>query len=148
MKLVLDTSAFIAGLRSPQGAAAELLRFALRGRVDLLASAPLFFEYEAVGTREEHLAAAGMSRSEVTMLLDALARMVTPTDIRFLWRPQLRDPDDEMVLELAVNGGADAIVTFNSRDFGAAAGRFGIALLTPGEALARIKLEPPGKGNF
>ena len=58
-------------------------------------------------------------------------------EIRFLWRPQLTDADDEMVLETAVNGRAEAIVTFNRRDFEPAASRFGIAVLAPGEALHR-----------
>ena len=138
----MDTSAFIAGLRSPSGAAAELLRLALLGKFALLASVPLFLEYEAVAMRREHLNAASISPDAVAILLDALARVVTPIDIRFLWRPQLRDANDEMVLELAVNGAAQAIVTFNRRDFGDTAARFGIALWTPGEALAQLSVTP------
>ena len=137
MKLVMDTSAFIAGLRSPSGAAAELLRLTLLGRTEMLASVPLFIEYEAVAMREEHLAAAGLSRDQVGALLDALARVIRSIDIEFLWRPQLRDPDDEMVLEAAINGAADTIVTFNIRDF-AGAERFGVRPMTPGEALVQL----------
>ena len=105
----------------------------------MLASVPLFIEYEAVATREEHSRAAGLSRKEVGELLDALAKVIRPIDIEFFWRPQLRDPDDEMVLEVAINGAADAIVTFNQRDFGAAPARFGIDLLMPAEAVQRIR---------
>jgi putative PIN family toxin of toxin-antitoxin system len=133
----MDTSAFIAGLRSPSGASAELLRLTLLGRTKMLASVPLFIEYEAVAMRDEHLKAAGLSRDEVGTLLDALAKVVERTEIKFFWRPQLRDPDDEMVLEVAINGGADAIVTFNIRDF-AGAMRFGVRSMTPSEALSRI----------
>lgn len=56
----------------------------------------------------------------------------------FVWRPQLRDPADEMVLEAAVNGQADAIVSFNHRDFGTAPARFGLALLLPQDAFRRL----------
>ena len=147
MKFVMDTSGFIAGFRSPSGAAAEILRLTLLGRTNMLASVALFVEYEAVAMREEHLKAAGLSRDDVIVLLDALAKMIRPIDIRFLWRPQLRDPDDEMVLEVAVNGGADAIITFNARDFSPAAARFGINLLSPGEALALVSPTTSAKGR-
>jgi putative PIN family toxin of toxin-antitoxin system len=145
MKFVMDTSALIAGLRSPSGAAAELLRLTLLGRAEMLASVPLFIEYEAVAMREEHLSAAGLSRDELGALLDALAKTVRPVDIKFLWRPQLRAPDDEMVLEAAINGGADAIVTFNVRDFAASAARFGVTPLSPSEALVHLSSSPPYK---
>ena len=110
----------------------------LLGQTEMLASVPLFIEYEAVALRQEHLTAAGLSREEVGGLLDALAKVIRPVEIKYLWRPQLRDPDDEMVLEAAINGGADAIVTFNVRDFVAGAVRFGISAITPGEALIHI----------
>jgi putative PIN family toxin of toxin-antitoxin system len=137
MRIVLDTSVLVAGVRSPTGASAEILRRVLQGELTMLASVPLFAEYEAVATRPDHLAAAGASRDEVVNLLDALAGWLEPVEIRFLWRPQLRDADDEMVLEAAVNGGADAIVTFNRRDFEAAAARFGLAVLLPAALLRR-----------
>ena len=91
-------------------------------------------EYEAVLTRPEHLAAASVV-DDVTALLDAVALVAKPVRIHFRWRPLLKDPDDEMVFETAINGKADAIVTFNTRDFGAATDRFGIMTLTPAQAL-------------
>jgi predicted nucleic acid-binding protein len=63
-----------------------------------------------------------------------------PVQPHFLWRPQLRDPSDEFVLEAAINGRADALVTFNSRDFGRVPSQFGIEVLTPSEAFRRIKV--------
>jgi len=77
--------------------------------------------------------------SLVKTTLDIDDRLLEPVESHFLWRPQLRDPADEMVLEAAVNGGATAIVTFNARDFGASAAGFGLALLTPSSALRRIR---------
>ena len=139
MKVVLDTDVVIAGLRSPTGASAELLRMARHGRINLLISVPLFIEYEAKCTEEEHLSAAGLTPDEALAFLDALAVFAKPVAIRYLWRPQLSDPADEMVLETAVNGGADALVTFNRRDFGEAPARFGIRLLLPSEALRRLR---------
>jgi predicted nucleic acid-binding protein len=68
-----------------------------------------------------------------------LRRGSKPVETHFLWRPQLRDPNDEMVLEAAVNGRADALVTFNLRDFGTAPARFGVEALLPREAIARNK---------
>ena len=65
--------------------------------------------------------------------------MAEPVETHFLWRPQLRDPNDEMVLEVAVNGQADALVTFNLKDYGAAPGRFGVDLLLPRKAIERIR---------
>lgn len=75
-------------------------------------------------------------------IISALCAVSEPVSPRFLWRPQLRDPADEMVLETAINGNADAdaLVTFNRRDFGDAPGDFGIALLSPHEALRRMPL--------
>jgi putative PIN family toxin of toxin-antitoxin system len=137
MRLVLDTSVLVAAIRSPRGASAEILRRVFRAELTMLASVPLYAEYEAVATRPDHLARAGATVEEVETLLDALAARLEPVEIRFLWRPQLKDADDEMVLETAVNARAAAIVTFNRRDFEPAARRFGIAVLAPGEALHR-----------
>ena len=72
--------------------------------------------------------------------MDAVVALAQPVETHFLWRPQLRDPNDEMVLEAAVNGRADVLVTFNLRDFGTAAAQFVVEVLLPREALTRIKL--------
>jgi predicted nucleic acid-binding protein len=97
-------------------------------------------EYQAVMTRPEHLEASGLSVSDIEVLLDAVAAVAEPARLAFLWRPSLRDPDDDMVLETAVNGMADAVVTFNTRDFGTIPAQFGIEVLTPGEAWKRCEI--------
>jgi putative PIN family toxin of toxin-antitoxin system len=137
VRWVLDTDILVAARRSRTGAANELLRRADSQAFVMLTSVPLFFEYEAVLTRAEHLLASGTTAKQVKGFLDYLAGLVTPVKFHFLWRPQLTDVADEMVLETAINGQADAIVTFNIRHFRPAA-KFGIEVIRPGEALRRL----------
>ena len=139
MKLVLDTDVVVAGMRSPRGASAALLRAARQNRVTLLANVALVLEYESVCHELEHRAASGLTVREIDVFLSAVIAMAEPVETHFLWRSQLRDSDDEMVLEAAVNGHADAIVTFNIRDFGTAPSRFAVELLLPRQAITRIK---------
>ncbi len=135
MRIVMDTSVLVAGLRSRSGASAALLREIASQRVELAASPAQFLEYEAVLKREEH----SLPAQFVDGFLVELALCILPVEVRFVWRPQLTDADDEMVLEAAINGQAEAIVTHNRRDFERAAERFGIAILSPAEVLERIK---------
>jgi putative PIN family toxin of toxin-antitoxin system len=139
MRLILDTAAMVAAIRSDAGASRRLLVAALERRFTLLASVPLMIEYQAVMTRPEHLKAANLSADDVDVLLDAVAAVVEPVRLAFLWRPAVRDPDDDMVFEAAVNGQADAIVTFNIRDFGETAQHFGLEVLLPREAWKRVE---------
>jgi putative PIN family toxin of toxin-antitoxin system len=138
MRLVLDTNVIVAAMRSPKGASAALLRSIVHGRATLVLSTAMGLEYEAVCLRQVHRAASGLTETEVMTFIDGIAALAEPVTMRFVWRPQLRDPNDEMVLETAVNGKANAIATFNGRDFGKAPQRFGILLLTPGEVLRRM----------
>jgi len=132
----------VAAIRSGAGAARQLLLAALAGKFTLLASVPLMVEYEAVLTRPEHLEAARGFPSDIDQMLATLAAMVEPVRLFFLWRPALRDPGDEMVLDTAVNGGADLLVTFNVRHFEEPAKRLGIRVSTPAEALRVLRGKP------
>ena len=136
---MLDTSVVVAAMRSPAGASAALLMLAREAKITLLANVALALEYEAACRREEHGAAAGLSAEEVGIFIDAVLAMVEPVESHYAWRPMLRDPGDELVLEAAANGRAAAIVTFNRRDFGTTPLQFGAEVLTPGEVLRRIK---------
>jgi putative PIN family toxin of toxin-antitoxin system len=136
---VLDTNVVVAAMRSPTGASAALLTAARRSELTMLANVALALEYEATCQLAEHRLAAGLDLDQVGTFIDAVLAMVEPVETHFLWRPQLRDPADEFVLEAAVNGQAAAIVTFNRRDFGVAPSRFGIDVLTPAEAIRRIR---------
>ena len=134
----MDTDAIVAAMRSPSGASAEIIRKVRREKVALLLSVPLAMEYEAVCLRPEHQLAAGLSEQEVRIFVDAVIATAEPVKIHYLWRPQLRDPSDEMVLETAVNGRANLLITFNLRDYGTAPARFGIEVMTPRDAVERI----------
>jgi putative PIN family toxin of toxin-antitoxin system len=137
--VLLDTDVVIAAVRSVRGASAEIVRHVLRGELRIDLSVAMALEYEAVATRDEHLKAGGLTVEDARALVDAMAALADPVEIHFRWRPQLRDPDDEMVLEAAINAKDRTIVTFNVRDFAAAADKFGVAVLTPKQLLERIR---------
>jgi predicted nucleic acid-binding protein len=133
--VVLDTCVLVSGLRSSKGASFQVLSRIGRGVFDLAVSVPLVVEYEGVLTRQSR--AIGLTRADVVDLIDYICSVARQQSIFFLWRPLLSDPKDDMVAELAVAARCDAIVTYNTRDFGGVE-RFGIGLLTPGQLLSKI----------
>jgi putative PIN family toxin of toxin-antitoxin system len=135
--IVIDTDVIVASIRSRTGGSVELVRQILQGERVIALSVAMVLEYEAVATRTEHLIAGGISAGDALRVIEALVSLAVPIESHFRWRPQLHDPDDEMILETAVNGQAEAIITFNKRDFKPAAERFGIDLLLPSEILRR-----------
>jgi putative PIN family toxin of toxin-antitoxin system len=139
LRLVLDTNVLVAALRSDRGASRKLLLAALDREIQVIASVPLIIEYEAVLTRPHNLAAIGLSIEEMNVVLDAVAAVAEPVLLHFHWRPQLKDPADEMVLETAVNGRADRLVTFDLRHLRPAARAFGVPAVTPPEAWKEIQ---------
>ena len=141
LRCVLDTDIIIAAMRSSRGASAAILLNAKNNpTVQLIGSVPLIFEYEAKCMLPEHCHAAELTEHEASAFLDTLVSLTEPINLDFRWRPQLRDPGDEMVLETAINGKADLLVTFNLRDYGDAPQRFGIQALRPADALKRIRI--------
>lgn len=140
VRIVLDTSVLVAALRSRTGAGNAILRMVAERQVLLLATTPLFLEYEEVLMRAEHRLAHQLSLDELSNFLKDLAALIEPVELHFRWRPQVHDSNDEMVLEAAINGDADALVTYSTKDFSAAAERFGLPILTPAEFLKRTKL--------
>ncbi|WP_442579013.1 putative toxin-antitoxin system toxin component, PIN family [Mesorhizobium sp. ASY16-5R] len=138
VRVVVDTNILISARRSQAGASNALLRAADRNAFQMLASVPLFLEYEAVLTRPEHLLATGLTTHAVAGFLDYLAGLIKPVKLHYLWRPQLGDVADEMVLETAINGRADCIVTFNVGHF-MPAGRFGVEIITSAELMRRLQ---------
>jgi putative PIN family toxin of toxin-antitoxin system len=138
-KIVIDTNVLIAALRSKRGASFKLLSLVGRGIFEFAVSVPLVLEYEETALR--HAAELGISKDAVDAILDRICFWAEKRSIFFLWRPHLVDPEDDMVLEVAVESRADVIVTYNSRDFGDL-GQFGIQVLTPKEFLQQIGVLP------
>jgi putative PIN family toxin of toxin-antitoxin system len=135
--VVLDTSVLIAGLRSPRGASFEVLRRLGGSEFEICLSVPLVLEYEAVAKRQAR--ELGLSLGQIDDVLDYLCGVGSHHQIFYLWRPFLRDPSDDMVLEVAVEAGAEYIVTHNLRDF-AGVEEFGIEAITPAQLLQRLGL--------
>jgi putative PIN family toxin of toxin-antitoxin system len=137
---VFDTSVLVSALRSRQGASFVILEAIRGGIVKGRASTALLLEYADVFNRDANLRQFWMAPDEVDAILGVLAIMLEPVVIDFRWRPQLRDPNDEMVLECAVNAQAKAIVTFNVRDFLPGASRFGVEVVQPNVLVKRLNL--------
>lgn len=137
-KVVVDTNVIVSALRSQRGAAFALLRAIGRSWQPLI-SVPIVLEYEAVGKREaERL---GIATSTVDAIVQAFCFTGREASIYFRVRPFLPDPADEFLLELAIAGTADAIITYNARHF-VGVEKFGIPVLTPREFLRKIEEEP------
>lgn len=136
LRAVLDTNVLVAGLRSRDGAAFQLLRLVRAGRLVPVVSVPLFFEDEDVLSRPG--LAPALSREEVGPFLDAFLRSTERREIFFLWRPVLTDAKAEMLVDLAATAGAVPAVTHDPRDFAPAVRRLGLSVLPPAETLAML----------
>lgn len=134
-RVVLDTSVVVAALRSQLGASNAVLNLVATRQLIALATPPLFLEYEDVLKRPEHRLIHGLVDEQIDEFLKEFAVLIEPVETHFQWRPQVRDPNDEMVLEAAVNGRADALVTFNIADFVQAGKWFRIPILRPADIL-------------
>jgi putative PIN family toxin of toxin-antitoxin system len=139
LRVVLDTDVIITALRSVSGGSNAVLMAVAHGQLQPLVTPALFLEYEAVLKRPEQRLVHGLDRDAIDRFLSALAAASEAVEVSFQWRPQLRDANDEMVLETALNGQADALVTHNVRDFIGAADKFGLRVLRPGELLKEMR---------
>ena len=135
LRVVLDTNVLVAAVRSRRGASFALLSRAGTQAFEIALSVPLVLEYEEALLRQ--LGKTDLRRSDVEAIIDYLCRVATHHEIYYLWRPLLPDPEDDMLLELAVAARSEAIVTFNKRDFDGS-DRFGIRVLAPAELLHEI----------
>jgi putative PIN family toxin of toxin-antitoxin system len=141
VRLVLDTCVIVSAFRSRVGASRRLIEAHDSGLFSILLSQPLLLEYEAVLSRPEQMRAHGVPIEDISDFLDSLVSRAIRVTFHRRLRPQLRDPNDELVLETAVNGIADAIVTHNTSDFLPETSRFDIPVLTPGDIIReRLRL--------
>lgn len=135
IRAVLDTNVLVAGLRSRNGASFQLLRMlGPEAPFQPSISVPLVLEYEMALRRT-----LGSKDERIDPVLDYLCQVGDLREIYFLWRPFLRDPGDEMVLEVAVGAQADRIATHNVKDFEGVEAKFGIRVVTPGEFLTETR---------
>jgi putative PIN family toxin of toxin-antitoxin system len=132
--VVVDTNVFVSAIRSRRGASFRLVSEIGRGRFEIVVSVPLLIEYEAAMLDRRP---ASVSVEDVNVVLDYVAQAARHQAVFYLWRPLLRDAKDDLVLEVAVAGGCEAIVTYNTPDF-AGAESFGILVMTPFAFLRRI----------
>lgn len=138
-RIVLDTNVLVAGLRSRRGASFRLLSEVGRGGFEIALSVPLVLEYEDVLLRQRK--ATGLSTADIDAIVNYLCSVGILQRVFYLWRPQLPDPGDDFVLELAVAASCGTVVTHNVRDFQDAA-RFGIKVMTPFAFLRQIGVFP------
>ena len=134
-RVVIDTCVFVSALRSSRGASYRVLGLVGTGAFEIALSVPLALEYEDAAKRLGD--ATGLSHADIDDVIDYLCSVAHLQEIHFLWRPVLRDPRDDHVLELAVEAGCELIVTHNIRDF-ARTEQFGVPAIRPGELLRRI----------
>jgi putative PIN family toxin of toxin-antitoxin system len=134
-KIVIDTNVFISALKSKKGASFKLLFNVPRSKYEQNISSTLIYEYESVAKRES--SNISLSDSQIDVILDMICKISTKCEIFFLWRPYLKDPKDDFILELAIESQSEIIVTYNRDDF-VGVDKFGIKVLTPKEFLKRI----------
>ena len=134
--VVLDTNVLVAGLRSNRGASYKLLsELGKNSPIQIHVSVPLVLEYEA--TLLAQRSALGLNVEDIGDVLDYLCSIATHHEIFYLWRPFLRDPKDDMVLEVAVAAGCESIVSYNVQDFKGSE-RFGVQIESSKEILVRM----------
>lgn len=135
-QIILDTNVLVSALKSSRGSSFRLLSMIDSDCFTVNLSTPLVAEYEEVLLRE----ISNLSRAEINDIIDYICRVGERHRIFYLWRPVLKDADDDFILELAVKCGAD-IITWNTKDF-KRAGEFGIRVQTPKEFLRQIGAQP------
>jgi len=134
--VVLDTNVVVSALRSRRGAAFQVLAAVGGESFDIAISVPMVLEHEEALLAQR---AVGITALDIRTALDYLCEVGREQEVFFLWRPTLRDPDDDMVLELAVAAGCGAVVTYNVRDF-KGTDRFGVEVWTPVDLLRKVGL--------
>ena len=131
----MDTNVLVSALRSRLGASFSLLSLIDSGKFSICVSVPLVLEYEAATKR--HAKTIGLTFADIDNILDYLCLVAEHHRVYYLWRPTLKDPNDDMVLELAASCKAEAIVTYNRGDFKGVE-QFGIRILSPKDFLKQI----------
>jgi putative PIN family toxin of toxin-antitoxin system len=133
--IVIDTNVLVSALRSRNGYSFKLLSIIDDERFKVFISVPIILEYEDAFKREK--TNIKLRKPDIDNILDFICLIAEQRKIFYLWRPYLKDPGDDMLLELAVESECDYIVTFNKKDFDGIE-KFGIRTITPKEFLKLI----------
>ena len=141
VRIVLDTASFVTAVRSSDGAAGEVVRMIFREELVPLMDLMLGLEYRDVALRSEHVRASALSKREILELIEAVEAFAEPVEVVMKTRPLSPDPSDDLVLDVAINGRAEALVTSNKKHFAGAGKRFGIPVLSPAELLEKMRKE-------
>ena len=134
-RIVVDTNVFISSLKSKKGASYKLLYQVSRQKFEQSISPTLIFEYESVAKRESQN--IPLTSKNIDTIIDMICEWSIKCEVFFLWRPVLRDPKDDFILELAIESRSEFIITYNKKDF-IGIEKFGIKALTPKEFLKQI----------
>jgi len=137
-KIIIDTNVLVSALRSKQGASYKLISLLSYDVYEHAVSVPLVLEYEDVLLRD--VSVVDLTESDIKQFIDIVVALAHRVKVYFLWRPYLKDPKDDHVLELAVAAESDAIVTYNKKDFKGVKKDFGIEVLTPYEYLKQMEV--------
>jgi putative PIN family toxin of toxin-antitoxin system len=135
IQIVLDTNVLVSALCSQQGASYKLLMLVGKANFEINLSVPLILEYEDASKRL--LERIPLAESDIDNILDYLCQVANRREVFYLWRPFLKDPKDDMVLELAVSSGCEALITYNQQDF-VGIEQFGVEVIPPAAFLRRI----------
>jgi predicted nucleic acid-binding protein len=139
MRYLLDTNVLVAAFRSRSGASNAIVRRVLMGDLPLVVHQKLVYEYRDVLSRPDILAETGLAWADIEVVLAHLVASAQEVEVRYLWRPNLKDEGDNFILEIAVAAWPCTIVTHNLKDFVRAELRFPqIALRTPGQLLQSL----------
>ena len=136
LEVVIDTNVLVSALKSKRGASFKVLTLIGQSKFDINLSVPLILEYEDVAKRL--IGETALNEEDIDDILDYICSVSNRREIFYLWRPFLKDPKDDMVLELAVTSNCDMIITYNKKDFKGVEKYFGIRVLSPKELLFEI----------
>jgi putative PIN family toxin of toxin-antitoxin system len=136
VKILIDTNVILSGLLSQKGTSYKLLQLVPKKKFTIVMSVPLILEYETI--LHKNIRKLNLSRTDIDDFLDYICAISEHTKIYYLWRPILKDPYDDHILELAVSSNAKYIVTFNISDFNEAK-KFGISPIEPDEFLKTLR---------
>jgi putative PIN family toxin of toxin-antitoxin system len=136
LKVVIDTNVIFSGLLSQKGSSYKLLKMIPRNDFTMVLSVPLVFEYESVLSK--NINKLNLTKSDIDDFLDYLCSISEHSLIYYLWRPVLKDPYDDHILELAFASNSKYIITYNVSDF-IEAEKFGIFPITPDKFLIKLR---------